>query len=124
MCCCFAGDAEIDSLPEEKQVQFQEMRCAATGRGSMYDSVAGETKKVDGFKPVSICSSCAAKLAQNVWASMCLRHGMPCWCWHTTCIPTRLCSQTKCAKPEGHSWYVVKQMASASSSAQCKLPLT
>lgn len=35
------GDAEIEALPEEKQVQFQEMRCAAAGRGSMYDSVAG-----------------------------------------------------------------------------------
>lgn len=42
--CLPAGDAEIESLPEEKQVQFQEMRCAAAGRGSMYDSVAGELK--------------------------------------------------------------------------------
>ena len=40
-----AGDAEIESLPEEKQVQFQEMRCAsAAGRGSMYDSVVGEAQ--------------------------------------------------------------------------------
>jgi hypothetical protein len=45
MCPVSAGDAEIEALPEEKQVQFQEMRCAAAGRGSMYDSVAGEICK-------------------------------------------------------------------------------
>jgi len=28
-------------MPEEKQEQFQELRCGSTGRGSVYDSVAG-----------------------------------------------------------------------------------
>lgn len=42
---CFLPDADggdIESMPEEKQEQFQEMRCGSMGRGSVYDSVAGE----------------------------------------------------------------------------------
>lgn len=36
-----ADGGDIESLPAEKQEQFQEMRCGSTGRGSVYDSVAG-----------------------------------------------------------------------------------
>ncbi|WIA32303.1 hypothetical protein OEZ86_003146 [Tetradesmus obliquus] len=38
-----ADGGDIESMPEEKQVQFQEMRCGSMGRGSVYDSVAGIT---------------------------------------------------------------------------------
>lgn len=38
-----ADDNSIEDLPAEKQEQFQEIRCSsAAGRGSVYDSVAGE----------------------------------------------------------------------------------
>lgn len=40
--CTNADDGDIESLPQEKQEQFQEMRCSSMGRGSMYDSVVGE----------------------------------------------------------------------------------
>src|SRR5690242_11972577 len=40
---CFSDDSNIESLPTEKQEQFQEIRCSsAAGRGSVYDSVAGK----------------------------------------------------------------------------------
>jgi hypothetical protein len=38
----FADGGDVESMPEEKQEQFQEMRCGSMGRGSVYDSVAGE----------------------------------------------------------------------------------
>jgi hypothetical protein len=37
-----ADGGDIESMPEEKQEQFQEMRCGSMGRGSVYDSTAGE----------------------------------------------------------------------------------
>jgi hypothetical protein len=86
-----AGDAEIDSLPEEKQVQFQEMRCAATGRGSMYDSVAGEEKLK------SVCSLSATVLQSLSSAAQvsCVGQQAPAP-WHAVlvlvrCIPKGLC---------------------------------
>jgi hypothetical protein len=42
MCLCSADGGDIESMPDEKQEQFQEMRCGSMGRGSVYDSVAGE----------------------------------------------------------------------------------
>eukprot|EP00775_Hariotina_reticulata_P003629 gene3629-3891_t len=57
-----ADNADIESMPEDKQEQFQEIRCGSTGRGSVYDSVAGITchfcrqKKLCGEEGCPRCS--------------------------------------------------------------------
>lgn len=40
--CCVADGADITSMSQEKQEQFQALRCSSTSRGSVYDKVAGE----------------------------------------------------------------------------------
>jgi hypothetical protein len=38
-------DVDVTSLPQQKQEQFQEFRCNSLGRGSIYDSTAGNLTK-------------------------------------------------------------------------------
>ncbi|KAF8071226.1 SAD2 [Scenedesmus sp. PABB004] len=73
-----ADCGEIESMPAEKQEAFQEMRCASTSRGTMYDSVVGITchfcrqKKLCGEEGCPRCSR-RSTTAECIGKSDCAR---------------------------------------------------